>query len=45
MIYGTDMGRHVADMKEMKEMLLALGVETDEDAIVDEENESYELFH
>lgn len=44
-ILATDMGRHQADMTAMKEMLLALKVESEVDPIVNEEHESYDLFY
>jgi hypothetical protein len=33
-IYATDMGRHVADLKIMKEMLLAMKVESERDPVI-----------
>lgn len=42
-IYATDMGRHVADLKTMKEMLATLKVECERDPIVSEEDQSLDL--
>lgn len=42
-IYATDMGRHVADLKTMKEMVAALKVESERDPIVSEEYEGFDL--
>jgi len=44
-IYGTDMGRHASDLQAMKDMLVGLKVETEDDPIVDPEHESHELFY
>jgi hypothetical protein len=43
-IYATDMGRHVADLKIMKEMLLAMKVESERDPVISKDYTEVDVF-